>query len=600
MTTTDDRHAAGAVASRFDSLGEIIRAQANLFQTTSEPAANTEEGGDMDVELVREFLRRTARTGVALDDPGERKQAQGIIDYWSAALYRQVRAATDRLTSAETILVDFDPAELEEAIQQANAILESFSAEDLRLARDILLSTTRPTQSGFELEPVSVERLRAYGDSQRVDKILQQLERTGILKRITNGTDPSARVVLASESYARVWPRLRAWLEHRRQLHDAAVIWQQRNRSTDALLEGQLLKEAQSNRDLSDLEREFIEASRHRRDALQRRSIAALTACSLVLGAFALVATFLALKLNSANSNLVTAHETLQRTNTKLEEIVREEKDAREAAEENARMLRSEREQASATRDGMVRQLADLESKIDSVLSDASGDNPRLDLLREAQSYLHEYQGALVSHAANGSDQHTHVYPGAFIGPGEGYVYGTASFVVTDRHGRRFLAAPQFVLHDDAASGEIFQFRAIGGERKKEKRLGRIHEFRIGKISAVSDLGFVELAEDVKATNEIPNYGKIHGFAEDVAPEMPVVMFGAASGKKTGRVLEVKEDGTIITERISRPGDAGAPVLTENGLLIGVLISSDGKGESVIKPVSTTIGQLGLTLLSDD
>ena len=50
-------------------------------------------------------------------------------------------------------------------------------------------------------------------------------------------------------------------------------------------------------------------------------------------------------------------------------------------------------------------------------------------------------------------------------------------------------------------------------------------------------------------------------------------------------IVEIRKDGTIVvTPRISTPGDAGGPVITNDGKLVGLIVGSNGDDRTFIAP----------------
>lgn len=89
---------AGGQPSCFPSLASLRAAHAELLRLRRE-AGDTPELE----EKIDEFVRRGQRTGALLDGSEDRWAAQGILDYWSTAVFR-----TSRLT-IDTTLDEFNP-----------------------------------------------------------------------------------------------------------------------------------------------------------------------------------------------------------------------------------------------------------------------------------------------------------------------------------------------------------------------------------------------------------------------------------------------------------------------------------------------------------
>jgi hypothetical protein len=88
---------ATAGVERFLSLEELKAKYDDLLKR-----GVIEKGGTADPhlldELVPEFIRQACATGTVLEDDAERYAAQGMITYWTSALYR-ARKTTGARTS---------------------------------------------------------------------------------------------------------------------------------------------------------------------------------------------------------------------------------------------------------------------------------------------------------------------------------------------------------------------------------------------------------------------------------------------------------------------------------------------------------------------
>src|SRR5437763_1603079 len=103
--------AADPTRDRFPSLEAMRAAHAELLQTIPD-----EKLSRADADRVKAFLTRGAATGALLDNPVDRKGAQGLLDYWRATLYAECRSrgpeqvhgelASQRVT--DTVLAPFD------------------------------------------------------------------------------------------------------------------------------------------------------------------------------------------------------------------------------------------------------------------------------------------------------------------------------------------------------------------------------------------------------------------------------------------------------------------------------------------------------------
>jgi len=85
-------------APHFLSLADLRAAHQELLKATYGPQQYLKAVPD----VVREFLARAQATGVVLDAPSERDQAQSVLDYWTAKLYNFLPNVS------ETVLAEFD------------------------------------------------------------------------------------------------------------------------------------------------------------------------------------------------------------------------------------------------------------------------------------------------------------------------------------------------------------------------------------------------------------------------------------------------------------------------------------------------------------
>jgi WD40 repeat protein/energy-coupling factor transporter ATP-binding protein EcfA2 len=171
----------------------------------------------------------------------------------------------------------------------ADAFYESLSPEDKVSVRRIFLRIVRPSVE-MEITRDRVLRSMLYDIGlahEWVNRILDQLIDSGLL-RLIDGTTPADDMVgLAHESLVRIWPRLAGWLEEERvtqrrrlRLATTAEQWQSSGMDESALLRGLLLEEALRYEDLNEVETRFVEASvtaahwaEREREATQQRQL---------------------------------------------------------------------------------------------------------------------------------------------------------------------------------------------------------------------------------------------------------------------------------------------------------------------------------------
>lgn len=169
----------------------------------------------------------------------------------------------------------------------ANDFFVNLVPENQDTARRILLRMVR-ISDGLEVHSQRVKLASLYEtgeDPNRVDFVVEELV-CAHLVRITTRNTPAAQIEVAHEALIRNWPTLLEWIQRkrtdlltRRRLNEYAAEWVRRNRAKEALLDAELLSEAE-RWIKSDAAREFgyhdallklIEASRVKQTAERDR-----------------------------------------------------------------------------------------------------------------------------------------------------------------------------------------------------------------------------------------------------------------------------------------------------------------------------------------
>ena len=243
----------------FDTLEAMKARHKELLRT-----AEKEETIDTVRARVLEFLSRGTATGLVLDNPGDRRVAQGLIDYWKATLYTQLRGEVEPSAPCptETVLKEFpedDSVKLATAAEGAVAVL---TPEDRDVARQILQRLVRLEPAVREFHPVAAPRaaLDELGNVGQVVRVVHALESAGVIRSVpAPGGD--TQIELAAAHLVRTWPRYADWLKDRLAFRTAAYLWQQHERHSSGLLAGRLLGAVAGYRDLDAVESEFMLAS---------------------------------------------------------------------------------------------------------------------------------------------------------------------------------------------------------------------------------------------------------------------------------------------------------------------------------------------------
>ena len=277
----------------FPSLEALRSGHSDLLQSIPDSEDKLTQS---DVARIREFLRRAAATGTVIDTAIDRKQAQGLLDYWSATLYSQGHrqpggsADVQRLPREETVLTEFETGTVDEAARAADAWFRQLTEGDRDLARRILLRLVRLPCGGRMPQPIIVTRsaLQQLGSPNRVNAILESLAGAGLI-RVEKAAQPEDdQISLRFDALTRSWKEYAGWVDQRVRFRDAASFWDASGRDRTALIRDELLDEAMDFHDKNELEQNFLAASRERERSQNRMNLvakwvlAAVAACALV------------------------------------------------------------------------------------------------------------------------------------------------------------------------------------------------------------------------------------------------------------------------------------------------------------------------------
>jgi hypothetical protein len=265
-----------APADSYKSVAEILADHTKLLGELPE------EPGLGDRERVVEFVRKAAGAGAVLDSPDDRRQAQGLIDYWAASLWQPTSLAMAAATKAQgpidsapatqftgargagggsgrgknpgTVLAPFNPATLTEAMDSATRWIGTLSEDDQALVRRVLLRLVRLGDDGTavavplsrfalnDLERPRVDEIPEDVDSTRrprlppppprprVDEILDELAARGVI-RLTTRSDGSKEISLRSAKFIDDWDYLKELLARRHRFRELAVAWSQNHKT---------------------------------------------------------------------------------------------------------------------------------------------------------------------------------------------------------------------------------------------------------------------------------------------------------------------------------------------------------------------------------
>lgn len=150
----------------------------------------------------------------------------------------------------------------------AEEVYAQLSPEEQSTLKTIVLLMVRPA-AGMEVVTSSVRRSDAYAKADRatVDHVLGSLIAARLVRPVPTNVGEQ-RVELAHVALVWNWPRMVEWLDEERiatrrrvRLTTAAEQWRAHGKDPGGLLGGSLLDEARTHSDLSDFEKEFVDAS---------------------------------------------------------------------------------------------------------------------------------------------------------------------------------------------------------------------------------------------------------------------------------------------------------------------------------------------------
>ncbi len=230
-----------------------------------------------------------------LDTPADRKQAQGLLDYWSATLYSQGQrqqpgpAGIERLPKNETVLAEFETGTIGEIARAAETWFQGVPEGDRDLVRRILLRLVRLPAEGrqFQATVVSRSALEQIGPPAKVTAILDGLAGAGLI-RVEKAEKPEEdRIGLRFDALARSWAPYAGWVDQRVRFRDAAEFWDASRQDRTALISDNLLDDALDYQDKNELELKFVAASRDREKSQTRKYrfavciLAVVTSCAI-------------------------------------------------------------------------------------------------------------------------------------------------------------------------------------------------------------------------------------------------------------------------------------------------------------------------------
>ncbi|MET4723871.1 tetratricopeptide (TPR) repeat protein [Bradyrhizobium japonicum] len=301
MTTANQHH------EPYPSMDALRRAHEYLFDNlpTSERSGSLTEAGSMQIE---EFISRAIATGAVLDTLADRREAQGLVDYWVASTFTQLQLSSlargpasksgdssvvhsqrdpEYQDRPDNQLEPFNPAVVDAAAERGDAFIRGLSAKQTDLVRRVLLGVLRFPDHDQEISsrPARREELNKFGKKGQVDELLDGLKDAGIL--VGRPTKEGEELSLQYLALSRRWGWLAKEIDKRKNLSDLALSWIGSNRSTGALLDWRLIRRFREYGNLKQWETDFINASS--RWNIIKASVA--LAVAIVIGVIALAST---------------------------------------------------------------------------------------------------------------------------------------------------------------------------------------------------------------------------------------------------------------------------------------------------------------------
>ncbi len=632
----------------FRSAGEVRTEHSNLLQRrgSTGPIAEAE---------VIAFLKAVSATGHLLpdSDPDARESVRGILDYWTATLlsmnpqlareapsYLLLQPYQQEEVQALEAHFESQDAELSQVIDLAGLFTDQASKKQKQLLGKLLLRLVH-------LKKGSVEPYTALVQPSDLDDLAEKAVCDELLKmKILVSRQEDGQLTLRHEKLFTEWPFLAERIKHRREFREFAISWRKGNRSAAALLNrGKELEEAKSYRDLEPVENDFLAGSLAREKGVWNdRLIAAGIAIVVLLG----MTVWIYMKyqdVDKKNIEVTTQADQLEDQKKELEVLVKDRDKAiaglrakeiidqqqkeelqkqKVELEARGRDLTSARDKLAAEKDEALEKLKLLTTS----LEDAAKYKVKADLLEQqitqvanniaegksfapqAREILTTYRTGVQDDTKKATEEITHaplaqslanfdlgtqqaLQPGNGISTRSksGESRGSLGVFVQDAANNLYIVSPAYILSGGAGT-PVFT-----GREKKEAQIGTVSGITSLDASDLTNLGLVKLNAGVPASNVVDGLGEIKGIEPNPVHGMEVILLGSGSGISEGKILDTRNDGTIVTDRrISQPGDEGAPVIAKGSKrLVGLLISST-TDTSILKSIKPLLAEHGLKI----
>ena len=551
-------------------------------------------------------------SGRQIDFPGERQQAQGLIDYWVATLYSLNPAGMRRMELQQKVLAPFDQHEVDDQVARVQAKTNQLSEDSRKLLSSILLRMVRlDAETGeFNPEPAALSTLQSLGSEEAVNRLIHDFESLGVFRHQTIVSTNEPGLGLDKRAFLRQWPFLRDALNQRRKLGETAAYWNQARRDPGLLLStGKLLEEVQAYHDLNSLEKQFVDESTRARFGSDRLKKRILAGGVILFAVLALVAALLANSRSAALKNETQAkknleiltgkmgvqNEDLKKTTNELAAALKRSIENAEAATTNAKFAQQKREEAVSEKAKSDAAMASLRELVEELLDAKTGANVPEQIREKATELRQRYEKSFHDlHRSQTETPSEEVGSGSRLKTPNGNIWSTSGVFVQKPDGTRGVLTPRYVYGDagnaiaqignvQVTRAELFQGVKPGGGTKSLD---------------LTDLTLGEVTSDAPVSNKLPDGTVITDWVRNPQVGQTVYGYGALTGKsREVKILEIQKDGTLVVDRISAPGDGGGPVITSDGKLVGIIISSNGKDKTFIKPVHELMSEFNLQIL---
>lgn len=183
---------------------QLMRRWRSLAEASPAEAARAAEG-------LRAYA---AAAGANISDDEGRDDAQGMIDYWTAALSGLKGARFPEFLQ----LAKYSGAEAASSARRAQDVFEGYaSEEDKRVARALLLMLIVSRGDGYaRAAAMPRASLQQHIGSARLDAVVEDFVRTGTISKISAQQPDDDRFEIGDIALIERWPALAAWLEERK------------------------------------------------------------------------------------------------------------------------------------------------------------------------------------------------------------------------------------------------------------------------------------------------------------------------------------------------------------------------------------------------